>query len=113
MMFIPFAFIMLFLIPGLVFGQTIPTGTTITSVDILDLMQRTGGFLIAAGGILATIVIVITGFMYMLAGSNQQKVTSVKSMFKAGIIGALIIFGTGIIINTVRSLATNPLGFFQ
>jgi len=108
-----YVLLLLLLVPGFVFGQEIPTGTTITTQQILILMQSIGGFLIVAGGILATITIIVTGIMYMLAGSNTQRLTTAKGMFKAGIIGALIIFSTGIIVNTIRSLASDPTQFFK
>lgn len=90
----------------------IPTGTPVTVDNILSLGQSIGGFLMAAGGILAGITIIGTGIMYLSAGSNTQRLTTAKGMLKAGIIGALIIFGAGIIIATVRGFAQNPLQFF-
>lgn len=109
-----YVFVLLFFVPIFVaYGQTIPSGVVITPEGLLDVMQSVGGFLMIAGGILATITIIVTGIMYMLAGSDQKKVTDAKGMFRAGIIGALIIFATGIIINTVRGLASNPTQFFQ
>ena len=104
--------LLLLLVPVFVFGQTIPSGVAITADDIIELLMRIGGFLIIAGGILAGITIVGTGIMYMLAGSNQTKVTAAKAMLKAGIIGALILFSSGMIINTIRGFATSPLNFF-
>ena len=94
-------------------GPPVPTGIAIKPDDIIKLMENIGGFLMALGGILAAIVLIVSGIAYLLAGSSQQKVASAKGMFKAGIIGALIIFGAGVIINTVRVLAENPLGFFN
>src|SRR3989338_8218922 len=105
-------FFFLLLIPGFVFAQAIPTGTVITDDQSLVFFQSIAGFLIAAGAVLATITIIVAGFMYMLAGSNTQRLTTAKSMFKAGIIGALIIFSTGIVINTLIDFGSNPLGFF-
>ena len=104
----------LFVLPQIVLAQpAIPTGTPIKIQDIPTLMENIGGFLMIAGGILAAIVIIVSGIAYMSGGSNQQRITSAKAMFKAGIIGSLIIFGAGVIINTVRKLAENPFIFFQ
>ena len=47
-----------------------------------------------------------------MAGSDSTKVKAARDMLKAGIIGSLIIFGVGVIIQTVKFLAENPLGFF-
>ena len=107
-----YVFFLLFFIPSFSFAQTIPAGVAITPEQILEFMQSIAGFLMIIGGILASITIVVTGIMYMSAGSNTQKVTDAKGMFKAGIIGALIVFATGIIINTIVGFGANPLGFF-
>lgn len=103
---------LLFLIPGFVFGQSIPTGTAITPNALLELLRNVGGFLYIAGGILATLTIIVTGIMYLMSGGSAQKLTAAKGMFKAGIIGAFIIFSAGMIISTITYFATNPLGFF-
>lgn len=81
--------------------------------DVLDLMEDIAGFLMITGGILAGIVLIVAGIMYMAAGSNQTKVASAKSVFNNGIIGALILFAFGIIINTIVAVASDPFGFFS
>jgi hypothetical protein len=84
------------------------------SIDmIMSLARSIGGFLMILGGIIATIVIIASGIRYLSAGANPQGVTSARGMLKVGIIGALIIFGAGLIINTVRVFGENPLQFFQ
>ncbi len=91
----------------------IPTGRTVTIDELLLIGQSIGGFLMIAGGILAGITIIGTGIMYLSAGSNTQRLTTAKGMFKAGIIGAFIIFGAGMMIGTIKGFATNPLQFFN
>jgi len=90
-------------------GNTNPANAS----QVVDLLGNIGGFLMIAGGIIAGIALIVSGLMYMAAGSNQTRVTSAKSIFKNGVIGALIIFGFGIIINTVMLLGTDPFGFFN
>lgn len=90
----------------------VPTGRPITIEELLTLGEDFGGFLLVAGSILAAIVIIATGIMYMLAGSSQQRLSSAKAMFKAGIIGALVLFSAGVIISTIQNFAENPLFFF-
>ena len=80
----------------------VPTGRPITIEELLTLGEDFGGFLLVAGSIL----------MYMLAGSSQQRLSSAKAMFKAGIIGALVLFSAGVIIRTIQNFAENPLFFF-
>src|SRR3989344_7338130 len=111
--------ILLFLTPIFVFGAS-PTGVdivlgqciTYNCISLLETAQSIAGWLIIAGGILAGITIIGTGIMYFMSGGNAQKMTGAKSMFKAGIIGALIIFSPGIIISTITGFGSNSLGFF-
>ena len=92
---------------------TVPPGRAIDLDELINLSENFGGFLIVAGGILAGIVIIGTGITYLLSGGDAAKVKTAKDMFRAGIIGSLVIFGVGIIINTVRLFAGNPGAFFQ
>ena len=80
--------------------------------NLLDIMRSVAGFLIIAGGILAGIAIIASGVMYMAAGSNQTRVTSAKAVFKNGVIGALILFAAGLIVNTIILFAVDWETFF-
>jgi len=93
-------------------AQQIPTGRAISIADILTLGQSLWGFLMALGGILAGITIILSGIFYFFAGSNAPKVAAAKGILKGGIIGALIIFSVGVIMATVQNFATDPLQFF-
>ena len=85
--------------------------STANADDIADLMESIGGFLIITGAILAGIVIIWSGIMYMKAGSDQTRVGSAKAIFKNGLIGALILFATGVIVNTISAFAVDPFDF--
>lgn len=90
-------------------GQQAPTG----AFEIIDIARMIAGFIIAISGVVAGIVIIIAGLVWMSAGANTQRITSAKAIFKNGVIGALILFASGIIINTVILLATSWSGFFS
>ena len=81
--------------------------------DIVGILENIGGFLMVIAGILAGIVIVVAGIIFMSAGSDQTKVGTAKAVFKNGVIGALIIFAAGVIVNTIALLALDPFGFFS
>lgn len=90
-----------------------PTGVPISLTDIISISENIGGFLMIIGGILAGIAVIWAGIIYMTSGSNPTRVKEAKDMLKAALIGALIIFGVGVIVNTIKLLASNPLQFFQ
>ena len=94
------------------FAQTIPSGRAISLEEIINIAKDLGGFLMIVGGILAAIVIIWSGISYLLAGSDSTKVKAAKDILKAGIIGAIVIFGMGVIIATIRGIAENPFQFF-
>lgn len=68
--------------------------------------------MIILGGIIAGIAVIWSGIVYVTAGSNSTRVQDAKSMLKAAIIGALILFSVGVIISTIRNFASNPNSFF-
>lgn len=81
--------------------------------EVVNILENIGGFLMVVAGILAGIVIVVAGLFYMSAGSNQTRVGTAKAVLTNGIIGALIMFAAGIILNTIALLALDPFGFFS
>ncbi len=107
------ALVLTFLSVLTVNAQQAPPGVPISLNDLISISENIGGFLMVIGGILAGIAVVWVGIVYMTSGSDSAKVKGAKDMLKAVLIGALIIFGSGVIINTIKALATNPLQFFQ
>ncbi len=91
----------------------IHTGVPIDLGGLLVIGQTLGGFLLVLGGVLAGITLISSGIFYLTSGANTQRITQAKGIFKGGIIGSLIIFGSGLIITTIKNLAENPFGFFQ
>ena len=99
-----------FLFPGFTLAQSLPTGQPIT-LDVLDsIIFRVSTFVISISAVLAVIAIIWAGITYMYAGDDSSKVTSAQNRLKSGIIGAAIILGVGVIIQTVASVVT--LDFF-
>ncbi len=82
----------------------LPTGQPITQSEIEDMIATVANFLLIAGVILAVIFIVIAGIKYMYAGSDSTKVGEAQTMLKNGIIGAAIVMGVGVIIQTIAAL---------
>ena len=88
----------------------LPPGEPLTLPRIYNqFLEPLANFLIAGGIVGAIIVIVWSGIMYFKAGSDSEA-KNAKAWFKNGLIGALIILGVGVIINTVALVVTG--GFF-
>ena len=82
-----------------------PPGDSLTLDRILGLLNSFAQFLITASVIVAVIVIVYGGLMWMWKGSDEGKKILVK-----GIIGVAIVLGTGVILATVsRIVSTQSL----
>lgn len=84
----------------------LPAGEPWTLQRVLDeVLGPIANFLIVAGITVAVITIVLSGIIYLTAGSSDR-VSQAKKWFKNGIIGALIVLGVGVILNTVQVLVT-------
>ena len=84
-----------------------PFGTGLTAIKIRDfILIPLTNFLIAVGIILAIIVIVVSGVMYLRAGGSPEALKKAQAWFKNGIIGAFIILGVGVIIWTIYGIVT-------
>lgn len=91
-------------------SQGLPPGQPIT-LDVLDfVIFRVSTFFISVSSVLAVIFIIWSGVSYMYAGDDVKKVETAQARLKSGIIGAAIVFGVGVIIQTIASVVT--LDFF-
>lgn len=90
--------------------QGLPPGQPIT-LDVLDyLIFRVSTFFISISAVLTVVFIIWAGVTYMYAGDDSTKITAAQGRLKSGIIGAAVIFGVGVIIQTIASVVT--LDFF-
>ena len=62
-----------------------------------------------AGGTLAVIFLTWSGIAYFLAGGDKAKIDSAKKTLKAGLIGALIVFGIGTILKTIELIGSGDI----
>ena len=91
-------------------SSALPPGQPIT-LEVLDyIIFRVSTFFISVSGVLAVIFIIWSGVTYMYAGEDTTKIQAAQGRLKSGIIGAAIIFGVGVIIQTIASIVT--LDFF-
>ncbi|MDO8496831.1 MAG: pilin [bacterium] len=96
------------------FRQTVTqSGQGYVASNVVEILENIGGFLMVIAAVLAGIVIVLSGVLYMSAGSNPTRAGTAKTVLKNGVIGALIMFAAGVIVNTIALLALDPFGFFS
>lgn len=82
------------------------TGEGIDLDEIEDLIQRIAQFLIVVSVIVAVIFIIWGGVMYMAARGNEEQATAAKTTIFNGIIGAAVVLGVGVILQTLAGLIT-------
>lgn len=84
----------------------LPPGKPITFDELDYLIARVATFIMFASVTLAVIFTVRAGITWMSAGANPTKVTEAKEQLKSGIIGAFVVLGVGVIINTIAAVVT-------
>ena len=80
------------------------TGTPITLVEIENIITRFANFLIVISVIIAVIFIIWGGVMYMTSRGDAKKAEAARGVIFNGIIGAAVVLGVGVILNTVKGL---------
>lgn len=99
------------LMPVLVLAQLpVPqppvTGDAIDLNEIEDLIRRIAQFLIVVSVIIAVIFIIWGGVLYMVARGDETKATAAKTTILNGVIGAAVVLGVGVILQTLATLIT-------
>lgn len=94
-----------------VFAYDLPTGRPIMLGEVEDIIGTIAEFLIIIGAVIAVIFIILAGVKYMYAGSDSTKVGEAQTMLKNGVIGAAIVLGVGVILETIAMLVTRD--FFR
>ncbi len=84
----------------------LPPGKPITFDELDILVARVATFVMVTSVLLAIIFIVRAGVTWMMAGADTKKVDDAKAQLKSGIIGAFVVLGVGVIINTIAAVVT-------
>jgi len=101
-----FIYFLICLFPVNVLAGELPPGRPITLDFLDDAISGIAIFLIRISAILAVIFIIWSGITYMYAGDDTKKVDAAKARLMSGIIGAVIVFGVGVIIWTIVGVIT-------
>jgi len=72
--------------------------------EITNLIQAFARWLIVISVVIAVIMIIWGGIMYMWAKGDDKKVADAQARIKNGIIGAAIVLAVGVILQTVAAL---------
>lgn len=106
------AIVVAVLMPVLVLGANLPLPTPPTSGEAIDLdeiedlVKRIAQFLIVVSVIVAVIFIIWGGVMYMAARGDEDQAGKAKTTIFNGIIGAAVVLGVGVILQTLAGLIT-------
>lgn len=99
---------MIVFLPILVFSQFVPTvitpGQEITLGEVEGLIETVARFLVVISVIVAVIVIILGGIMLMMARGNEEAAEKAKNTLKYGVIGALVVLGVGVILQTLAGV---------
>ena len=106
----------LFLLPSVVFSQGIVTCVDIDDCgydDLLSTFQSILNFIIYAAGVVAVIMFVWAGFIYITAGGDPGKISEAHGIFKNTLIGFIFVLAAWLIISTILAIfgvSGTPLG---
>ncbi|MEK7121703.1 MAG: hypothetical protein AAB857_03270 [Patescibacteria group bacterium] len=84
----------------------LPAGKPITITEVDILIERVAQFMVVVSVLIAVIMIVWSGITYMYAGSDTTKITEAQTRLKNSMIGAAIVLGVGVIIQTIAGIVT-------
>ena len=74
--------------------------------EIQTIINNIGKWIVAIAAIVAVIFIIWGGIIWVSAGDNEGRQETAKKTIKNGIIGALIILGVGVLLQTLSNVIT-------
>lgn len=89
--------------------DVITTGTAITLTEIEKRIDQISTFLMFISVIIAVIFIVWGGIKYMVARGEPTATKEATGIIKSGIIGAIVVLGVGVILNTLRGVISRGI----
>jgi len=108
---------LLLVVPVFAQEATAPTppisGTPITLSDIVQTVKDVLNYILIVSGLVVTGFIVWAGILIATARGNDTQRKKGMDTLKNAVIGAIIIFGVGVIANTLASFAQAPTQILQ
>jgi hypothetical protein len=103
--------------PALAYAaDSIPTpgeGKAIGLSDIRTLIEGVLNFLIYFASIAMTGFIIVAGLRMVMSRGDAAKFGDAKKMLYNALIGAAVILGVGLILNTIANFAQDPTGILR
>ncbi len=113
----------IFLIPTIIFGAVgnisgntkvnLADFNPIKAQDIMGLIRAIVDFVLKIGAAVVILFVIYSGFLFVTAQGNEDKISKAKTAFFWTIIGALIILGaytlSGIICETAKQLGATTI----
>ncbi|MEK7583171.1 MAG: pilin [Patescibacteria group bacterium] len=84
---------------------------TINLETLTTWVENIATFLLYIGGVVAVIFLLWGGITYMMAGGDPEKADKAKTRLLNGVIGALIVLGVGVILNTIVYFITKGVTY--
>jgi len=71
-------------------------------VDIADYIAKLYTYTVSVGGILATVMIIFGGIIYLTAGGNPSRITQAKEYISNALIGSVLLFTSYLLLQTIN-----------
>jgi len=88
-------------------------GTPVTLNSLETFISSAVGVFFRLAAVAVVGALAYAGFLMVTAGNNTQRFEQGKKMLQQVVIGAAVIFGIGIIVNTIAHFAMNPTGVIR
>jgi hypothetical protein len=97
-------------------GMCLPAGETVTSIsfggktnfaNVGEFLKHNYNLALVVAGILASIMIIISGMQWMTAGGNSEMINRSKKRIGGAVIGLLIAYLSYVILNTINPALVN------
>lgn len=87
-------------------SKPIPGAEPITLFELTYIVGLIGNFFVMVAPVLLIISLVLSGITFAVAGPNANAVAKAKKWLGYSVVGGLVIFGSGVIINTIAFIVT-------
>lgn len=91
----------------------IKTGTGLGDTDPREMVAKVINIMLGFLGIIAVVLILYAGFLWMTAGGDTKNVDSAKNILKAAIIGLILILMSYAIANMALTQVSNATNLAQ